>query len=134
MSHTVFQLLRQRLTNPVQETCLTTATDKQWTKQYPSQIRLDVHTTVDSRDGTSTALFDGPLLEQYGDDTLRMLELANQPTYRAWKLASEEDVMNWFHTELSVLGAFARYPPVLQSAHERPLGKEHVAETVNVAY
>lgn len=136
MSYTVEDLISTHSTNPVRATGLTSGTDKTWAKHYPFITKFFVYTAVDVYSGDVQADFNQALLPQYDDDLLRIREPAFPPTYRAWTLSYEEDVVNWHHTEVPniVLGAFARYPSVLQSSHERPLGDQHIPETVDVAY
>ena len=82
------------------------------------------------------ANYDGAFLDMYEDDELRMQELAYPPNVREWRMAYEEDGVNWFHTEVSnvALAAWTRYPPVLQTSQERPLIDTRVPESVDVAY
>lgn len=68
---------------------------------------------------------------------MRLNEPAYPPNYRRWRLQSEEDGINWFHTEVSniVLAAWVRYPYQLQASHEKSLSDD-VAESqvVDIAY
>jgi hypothetical protein len=54
----------------------------------------------------------------YEDDDLRMQEIAYPPNYRKWRLAYEEDGINWLRSEVSniVLAVWAGYPAVLQAS------------------
>jgi hypothetical protein len=65
-------------------------------------------------------MFEDGFLTLYEDDDLRIQEMAYPPKYRQWRLAYEEDGINWFHSGVSniVLAAWARYPAILQASHE----------------
>lgn len=139
---TAGELLGRHPTNPVTGTDFSTASNKPWTHTYPVIKRLLVHTTTtgndDAEDAEVTAIFDGPFLNEYADDTMRFSEPACEPNYRQWLLDSEADGIGWFHNEISnvVLAAWARYPAVLQASHQVSLGekKAPVDKIVDVAY
>lgn len=110
----VHELLNQHPDSPVHDTYYTSSTSKNWITHYPPIRKINVHTYVNANGGIS-ADYDRAFLEVYEDDELRMQELAYPPNYRKWRMAYEEDGINWFHTEVSnvVLAAWARYPDVL---------------------
>ncbi|KAK7394072.1 hypothetical protein QQX98_013144 [Neonectria punicea] len=135
MSSTVFNLLNQHPTNPVKVTGFQSTSNKPWTKSYPAITKLNVHTTVQGP-GHVVASYDAAFLEPYDDDNARLQTGAYPPNYREWRLSSEEDGIQWFHTEVSniVLAAFGEYPTVLQVSHEKPLSDTKFDQTVDVAY
>ncbi|KPM39125.1 hypothetical protein AK830_g7453 [Neonectria ditissima] len=135
MSSTVFDLLNQHSTNPVKVTGFQSTTNKPWTKSYPAITKLNVHTTVQGP-GHVVASYDSAFLEPYDDDNERLQTGAYPPNYREWRLSSEEDGIQWFHTEVSniVLAAFGEYPTMLQASHEKPLSDTKFDQTVDVAY
>jgi len=137
MSFTVEELLLDHPRNPSAYTGLTSSTDKAWAREFHPITAATVRTQVDrSTDPpTVTAQFDD-FFPPSDDDALRLREPAFPPTFRKWKLSYEEDIVNWFHTEISniVLGGFARYPSVLQASHEKPLSAEPILETIDMAY
>jgi len=135
MSHTLRDLLFEHSTNPVHETGLTTSPSKLWAKQYPPDLRLEVHTTREAS-GAVEAVFDGPLFPAFEDDELRLEEPVSPPTYRKYRLRSEGDMTTWFDAEVSniVLGGFARFPSVLQASFEKPLGEEPELENIDTSY
>lgn len=126
-------LINQPPTNLVQETFLTSSSSKAWAKKFPPISNFNVHTSVQGTDKV-VANFDGPFLPELEDDVLRMANVVYAPNYRQWRLNTEEDGINWFHSELSnvVLGAFAIHPALLQASHEKPLSEENHPETVDV--
>ncbi|KAJ2893603.1 hypothetical protein MKZ38_008426 [Zalerion maritima] len=117
MSSPVRTFLEQHPTNPVGETGYTSSSHKNWARDFASINKLYVHSFLKD-DGGVGAKFENAFLD---------LE---------WRLAYEEDGINWFHTEVSniVLAAWARYPAVIQTSHEKPLTKTQVSESVNIAY
>jgi hypothetical protein len=84
------------------------------------------------------AAFDNDaFFNKYDDDIARLGEPAYPPNYRTWRLQSEEDGINWFHSEISniVLAAWARYPNLLQVSHEKMLSEtKSDPKVVDVAY
>ncbi|KEZ42855.1 hypothetical protein SAPIO_CDS5283 [Scedosporium apiospermum] len=136
MSHTVEDLIASHPTNPVERTGHDTTTDKKWTKEFPAITKLAVRTRHGPYAQAVQADFEPALLPLYADDEIRLTERASPPTYRTWKFSTEEDMVNWFHTEVSnvVLGAFTKAPSVLQSSHEKPLADAKADEVVDVAY
>lgn len=135
MAPLVGELLDRHPENPVNETLYTSGSNKSWTKKYSAIKRLKVHTYVNDA-GAVEANYEDAFLSMYEDDELRMQELAYPPNYRQWRMAYEEDGINYFHTEISniVLAAWTRHPTVLQASHEKPLTDNSVPETVDVAY
>lgn len=135
MATTAGTLIKQHPENPVKETFLTSSSNKSWAKTFPAISNLRVHTSVLGIDNV-VANFDGPLLPELEDDHLRMTALVYPPNNRHWRLGTEEDGINYFHSEISnvVLGAFATHPALLQASHEKPLSDENHAETVDVGY
>jgi len=131
----VQDLLEQHPENPIRDTLYSSNSNKPWAKNYPPIKNLHVHTYV-NEDGGVGATYHEAFLDMYEDDDLRLQELAYPPNYRAWRLAYEEDGINWFHSEISnvVLAAWARYPAVLQASHEKPLTESRVTESVDIAY
>ena len=135
MATTGTVLINQHPTNPVQETFYHSSSNKAWAQSFPPITKFNICTSV--REPQSVvANFTDAFLEEYDDDILRLTEPVNRPNYRQWRLNSEEDGINWFHTEVSniVLSAWARYPPLLQVSHEKPLSEENHTQTVDVAY
>lgn len=126
-------ILRQHPTNPTHDTHISSASSKLWARDFAAIKNLHVHTVL--RQGAVDARFDA-LLPQLEDDALRASQSVYPPNNRRWRLYSEEDGINWFHTEISnpVLGLFAAYPSLLQAAHEKPLDTEAHSETVDVGY
>lgn len=135
MSCTVFELLNQHPKNPVKATGLQSSSNKPWTKSYPAITKLNIHTSVQGS-GTVIASYETAFLETYEDENVRLDTTAYPPNYRQWRLNSEEDGIQWFHTEISniVLAAFKDYPAVLQVSHEKPLSDAKFDQTVDCAY
>ena len=133
---TVSTLLSQHSTNPVKNTFNESGSNKQWAKSYPPISRLRVHTFIQHPDGSAVANFNDAFLGEYGDETLRLNELGYPPNYRKWRLDSEADGIQWFHTEVSnvVLGAFATCPSILQASHEKALSEARTEQIVDVSY
>lgn len=138
MCDTVGGLLLEHSTNPVKFTGLQSGSNKIWAKDFPTKLTITVHTRIGQGAEASaiSTTFDSPFFPQLEDDALRMQEPACRPTYRRYQLSSEGDMSLWFDTEVSniVLAAFARYPSVLQASFERPLGDQHVAQSIDTAY
>lgn len=134
MSTTAAQLIAQHPTNPVDDPDYHSSSSKAWTKKYPPIAKLNVHTRMQG--GGLHADFESAFYEEFEDDSLRLSESANPPNYRQWRLNSEEDGINWFHTEISniVLAAWARYPALRQTSHEKPLSETNHTQTVDVSY
>ncbi|KAH6976633.1 hypothetical protein EDB80DRAFT_739934 [Ilyonectria destructans] len=135
MATTVASLISQHPTNPVKDTYKQSDSSKSWAKSYPPISRLRVHTSVQGPDSV-VANFDDAFLGEYDDESLRLNEPGYPPNYRKWRLDSEADGIQWFHTEISniVLSAFASYPNVLQASHEKALSETRTDQTVDVSY
>ncbi|KAH7151966.1 hypothetical protein B0J13DRAFT_547310 [Dactylonectria estremocensis] len=56
--------------------------------------------------------------------------------YRRYRLISEEDGIQWFHTETSniALSAFTRRPELLQTPHKKPFTQHRCDFTADVCY
>ncbi|KAH8656430.1 hypothetical protein BGZ61DRAFT_434371 [Ilyonectria robusta] len=135
MATTVSALLGQYPTNPVKNTLKHSDSNKSWAKSYPPISRLRVHTSIQGP-GSVIANFNDAFLGEYNDETLRLNETAHPPNYRRWRLDSEEDGIQWFHTEISnvVLSAFASHPSLLQTSHEKALSETRTEQTVDISY
>ena len=131
----VSELLNQHSGNVAHDTFYMSSSSKHWARHYRPIEKLKVHTYKNQNQGVS-ADYDDAFLELYEDEELRMQELAYPPNYRTWRLAYEEDGVNWFNTEVSnvVLAAWARYPNVLQTSQEKPLTDVNISESVDIAY
>lgn len=134
MASTVATLIGQHSTNPFKETKNQSGSAKEWTRSYALITNLNVHTLVQGPQAVQ-ANFDA-FLDEYEDDSARLLEPAYPPNDRQWRLNSEEDGIQWFHTEVSniVLAGFARYPALIQASHEKPFSETRYDQTVDVAY
>lgn len=132
MATTVRQLLLEHSTNPTKDTKYVTGSNKDWTKDFPPITRLQVR-TIRTSSGTQADF--SAFLDEYEDEDLRFNETAYRPNYRQWRLSSEEDGVNWFHTEISniVLAAWGRYPAITQASHEKTFIIND-DKTVDVAY
>lgn len=132
MATTVGALLGQHSTNPVKKTEFTTSSRKDWTKSIFPINSLQVHT---SQTPTGTIADFSAFLDEFEDDDLRFNEPAYPPNFRNWRFSSEEDGVNWFHTEVSniVLAAWGRYPQILQASHEKSFIIND-DKTVDIAY
>lgn len=132
-------LLSEHPTNPIDDLRRTSNVSKEWTKTFNTITKVNV-CTIDTLVGETTrttAAFDGPLLPEYEDDTLRFNMPAFPLNYREYVLDTELDGANWFHTEVSnpVLAAWARYPGITQRAHQASPAAEHdTAKIVDVTY
>ncbi|RSL54195.1 hypothetical protein CEP51_014759, partial [Fusarium floridanum] len=134
MATTLASLIGQHPTNPIKDTYKQSDSSKPWAKSYPPISRLKVHTSVRGPDSV-VANFDA-FLDEYDDESLRLSESGYPPNYRKWRLDTEADGIQWFHTEISniVLGAFANYPNVLQASHEKALSDTRTDQTVDISY
>ncbi|RTE81367.1 hypothetical protein BHE90_004158 [Fusarium euwallaceae] len=135
MATTVISLLNQHPTNPVHNTLNQSETKKLWAKSYHPLSKLKVHTVVR---GPSSVIanFDEAFLGDYEDETVRLQNPALPSNYRKWRMDSEADGIQWFHTEISniVLAAFAECPSVIQASHEKPLSETKTDQIVDVSY
>jgi len=123
-------------TNPVKNTRYKTATGKTWADDvHPITNQLVVHTYAEA-DGRTNAIFEPYMEPMYEDDPHRGREYATAPNYRKWRFEYEADIENWFHTEVSnvVLSAWARYPSILQTSHNKPLSAEPISQNVDATY
>lgn len=139
MTSTAGSLIGEHPRNPVKNTHKQSESSKPWTKSYNQISRIRVHTQVHTQvhtTGKVEAQFDNAFLGEYSDGELRLNEPAYPPNFRTWRLDSEEDGIQWFHTEVSnvVLSAFARYPNILQASHEKPLSHTRTDQTVDTSY
>ncbi|KAF2456631.1 hypothetical protein BDY21DRAFT_39767 [Lineolata rhizophorae] len=82
------------------------------------------------------AEFEPAFLPMYNDDSIRLQEPCVAPNARQWRFEVEADCEAWFHAEISniVLSAWANYPTILQSSHNKPLSEVNTTETVDVMY
>lgn len=80
--------------------------------------------------------FEPAFLPMYDDDSIRFQEPCVAPNFRQWRLEVEADCEAWFHAEVSnvILSAWAHYPLILQSSHNKPLSEVNMAENVDVMY
>ena len=110
-----------------------TETNKEWTKQYPAIEDVQAH-TFEQEDGSVGANWD-PLGEEHADDAARKELQAYPPNRRSWFLNTEQDMVVWFHTEVSnvVLAGWAAQPDVLQTSQGTPL-HGNSAETADILY
>ncbi|KAI8710576.1 hypothetical protein NCS52_01557900 [Fusarium sp. LHS14.1] len=134
MATTLASLIGQHPTNPIKDTYKQSDSSKPWAKSYPPISRLKVHTSVRGPDSV-VANFDA-FLDEYDDESLRLGESGYPSNHRKWRLDTEADGIQWFHTEISniVLGAFANYPTVLQASHEKALSDTRTDQTVDISY
>lgn len=135
MATSVISLLNQHPTNPIQDTYKQSASSKSWAKAYHPTSRLTVHTSV-NESGSHVADFDYAFMPEYDDEELRLKEHGYPPNYRKWRLDSEADGIQWFHSEVSniTLSAFASFPSILQASHEKPLSETQTDQTVDISY
>jgi hypothetical protein len=82
---------------------------------------MHVHTTIDGN-GNFTAYFEPWFLPEGEDDVERGNELCYPPNKRHWLLKSEQDMKEWFHTEVvnPVLSGWTGRPIVLQQSEVLP--------------
>ncbi|KAL8375294.1 hypothetical protein RB599_001852 [Gaeumannomyces hyphopodioides] len=112
---TVWKLIQEHSTNPVQEPGQSTATNKEWAKSYAPITSVTPH----SREGRAD--FEPAFLDLDNDDSIRLREPAYPPNYRTWRLEME-DVAAWFNAVSNVvLAAWGRAPELLQASHAKAL-------------
>jgi len=102
-------------------------------RQYHYIQKVSLH-SFEQEDGSVGANFDafGP---EYADDHFRMGEPAYPPNQRRWRLETEQDMVVWFHTEVSnvVLAGWTSQPDILQTSQGKPL-HGNVPEMADVLY
>ena len=135
MATTVGDLLLEQPINYTYNPGYVSATDKSWAKAYPPVTNVITRSRRNA-DGSVWADFDGPFLPEFADDELRRSLPANLPNTRKWRLETEADGENWFHSEVSnvVLAAWSECPSVLQASHIKPLTEETIPEVVDTTY
>jgi hypothetical protein len=84
----------------------------------------------------SAAEFEPALLPLYNDDALRLQEPCSAPNIRQWRFEVEADCEAWFQAEISnvMLSAWAQYPLLLQSSHNKPLREQNISENIDIMY
>ncbi|TQV95309.1 hypothetical protein IF1G_06296 [Cordyceps javanica] len=134
-AHTAGYHIAQHPTNIPYNTDYRTGTNKEWARQYKPIRNLVLHSRVDE-EGLTEASFDNAFLPLFDDDGLRMSQPCVAPNTRSWRFEVEADCEHWFHAEISniVLSAWATYPPVLQSSHNKPLSETAIPENVDSTY
>lgn len=131
---TVEDLIYSHPKNPVESTNYQSASDKAWANNYPPITKFTLHTSAPDVHVFDTINYTfGPFLS---DDRLRVLRPGANPNFRQWLLNSEEDAINFFHTEVSnpVLAGFDEIPQIVQTSHEEPLSTPEDDQTVDVSY
>ncbi|OAA63632.1 hypothetical protein SPI_03795 [Niveomyces insectorum RCEF 264] len=116
MAFTVLDALNDHPTAPVEDTFMQSQSSKSWVKDFLPIKKLLVHTYL-TPDGSSVLANFDAFIPESDDDLLRFGEVAYPPNKRHYKLYSESDGIDWFHSEISnvVLPAFFRYPPITQN-------------------
>ncbi|KAF5692054.1 hypothetical protein FDENT_3074 [Fusarium denticulatum] len=134
-TNTAQQLILQHSTNPVNNPGYETKTDKVWARAYKPIKKVTSH-TMTGADGMTYANFEGAFLPLQADDELRFRQTAVPPNNRHWRLETEADCENWFHTEVVnvVLSAWHAYPAVTQTSHTKPVTEENIAENVDCVF
>ncbi|POR36347.1 Uncharacterized protein TPAR_03458 [Tolypocladium paradoxum] len=134
MASTAATLIGQHSTNPIQETYHKSGSSKEWTRSYAPITNLIIHTIVQGPQAVQANF--SAFHDEYDDDSLRLHEPAYPPNYKRCRLNSEEDGIQWFHTEVSniVLAGFARYPELILASHEKSFSEHRRDHTVDVAY
>ncbi|KAG4254570.1 hypothetical protein FPRO03_06910 [Fusarium proliferatum] len=134
-TNTAQQLILQHSTNPVNNPGYETKTDKAWTHAYKPIKKVTSHTMTGS-DGLTHANFEEAFLPLQADDELRFRQRAVPPNNRHWRLETEADCENWFHTEVVnvVLSAWHAYPAMTQMSHTKPISEENIAENVDCVF
>ncbi|KAI8634079.1 hypothetical protein F5Y19DRAFT_198706 [Xylariaceae sp. FL1651] len=109
-----------------------TGTNTPWAQAYKPITKVTPRSWL--QDNTILAAVDGPFLGEYADDLQRNNEPAYPVNFREWRLEQEEDVVNWFNTEVvnMALTAWARYPRLLQYSQTKPLRNERISEVVDM--
>ena len=125
------QLLQQHPTNPVQNVATLSTTNKEWANNYHVFRNMSVYTAIDGH-GRFTATFEPPFLPKYDDNIARGQQPSYPPNMRQWRLQSEQDMKDWFLTEILnvVLAGWSNLPVVLQQSEILPLNARS-AETVD---
>ncbi|POR37631.1 Uncharacterized protein TPAR_02173, partial [Tolypocladium paradoxum] len=128
---TAQDVIMQNSANVIQNPDSISYTDKTWAQGYHSITNFNVMTTVDE-DSIWHSNFNR-LLPLYDDDQHRLNEPAGFPNERSWRLETEADIENWWHTEVSnpVLSAWNRYPRIIQTSHTKPLSGSNAPENID---
>lgn len=115
-------LLHPHPDNLVDNVATSGSTNKEWANNYRTFGNMTVHTTIGA-DGFFTAPFDPWFLPEFEDDIERGKQWSYPPNKRHWRLESEQDIREWFHTEVvnPVLSGWTSRPIVLQQSEVSPL-------------
>ena len=133
-SNTAQYHINQHPDNYVDETGYTSQSNKAWAQRYKPISNRISRSYI--QDGYTHADFEPAFLPLYADDHLRLRERCLAPNYRQWRFEVEADCESWFHAEVSnvVLSAWASYPAILQSSHNKPPREERIGENVDILY
>ena len=135
-SNTAQYHINQDPDNFVDETGYTSQSNKAWAQRYRPISNRIARTRIREEDGYTDTDFDSAFLPMYADDHLRLSEHCVAPNHRQWRFEVEADCESWFHAEVSnvVLSAWANYPAVLQSSHNKPPREDRITENVDILY
>lgn len=131
---TAYDVIAQNSANAIKNPDYSSSTDKAWAQGYHSITNFNVLTTL-GQDSILHSNLD-TLLPLCDDDRTRLGEPAGFPNERYWRLETEADIENWWHTEVSnpVLSAWKRYPCIVQTSHTKPLTESNIAENIDCTY